>query len=117
MASSNAPRRGVDEKNVQDVAHNKILRDEKQRDSFSWNSAPGALLQEISRDERERAILRSRRMAETDRISDLLTAEERGMIKGRAEAKSEIITLLKQGISLEEIEKTLTTKNTTFGLN
>jgi predicted transposase/invertase (TIGR01784 family) len=36
------------------------------------------LLQEISKDEHERARLRSRRMYETDRISDLLTAEARG---------------------------------------
>ena len=36
------------------------------------------LLRKISKDERERAIFRSRRMAETDRISDLLTAEEKG---------------------------------------
>jgi len=41
------------------------------------------LLREISKDERERAILRSRRMYETDRISDLLTAEERGEIRER----------------------------------
>jgi recombinational DNA repair protein (RecF pathway) len=71
------------------------------------------LLREISKDERERAILRSRRMAETDLISNLLTAEERGEIKGEArgiakgEAKgrAEIIALLKKGFSLEEIEK------------
>ena len=43
-----------------------------------------ALLQEISKDERERAILRSRRMAETDRISNLLTAEARGEMRGEA---------------------------------
>jgi len=36
------------------------------------------LLMEISKDEHERARLRSRKMAETDRISDLLTAEARG---------------------------------------
>jgi hypothetical protein len=42
-----------------------------------------ALLQEISKDERERAILRSRRMAETDRVSDLLTAESRGEMRER----------------------------------
>jgi len=41
-----------------------------------------ALLREISRDERERAIFRSRRMFETDMASDLLTAEERGKITG-----------------------------------
>ena len=40
-----------------------------------------ALLQEISKDEQERAIFRIRRMAETDRISDLLTAEARGEAK------------------------------------
>jgi len=37
-----------------------------------------ALLQEISKDERERARLRSRRMYETDMMSNILTAEERG---------------------------------------
>ena len=36
------------------------------------------LLQEISKDERERAVLRSRRMYETDRESDRLTSEEIG---------------------------------------
>jgi len=41
-----------------------------------------SLLQEISKDERERAILRSRRMFETDMISNLLTAEERGEMRG-----------------------------------
>ena len=64
------------------MAHNNTLRDEKRRDSFSWSSAPSALLREISKDERERAILRSRRMYETDLVSDLLTAEERGVMKG-----------------------------------
>ena len=37
-----------------------------------------ALLQEISRDENERARLRSRRMYEMDQVSNILTAEERG---------------------------------------
>ena len=41
------------------------------------------LLQEISRDERERAILRSRRMYETDKESDRLTSEEIGEIRER----------------------------------
>jgi len=81
------------------------------------------LLQEVSKDERERALFRSRRMFETDRVSDLLTAEARGEIKGmekgkaegreegreegKAEGKAEIIALLKKGLSLEEIEKTI----------
>jgi hypothetical protein len=42
------------------------------------------LLQEISKDEHERARLRSRRMYETDRISDLLTAEAIGEARGEA---------------------------------
>lgn len=78
---------------------NDIIRDKEEI------GMAAALLQEISRDEREKAILRSRRMAETDRVSDLLTAEERGKIEGRAEGQAEIITLLKHGLSLEEIEK------------
>ena len=43
------------------------------------------LLREISKDEKERARFRSRRMAETDRISDLLTSEEIG--EKRSDAK------------------------------
>jgi len=65
------------------------------------------LLQEISKDEHERARYRSRRMAETDRISDLLTSEEKGRIEGR----TEVITLLKQGLTLEEIEKIYAERN------
>ena len=61
------------------------------------------LLQEISKDERERAIQRSRRMAETDRISDLLTSEEIGEIRERgkwqqvvADKDAEILRLRSQ---------------------
>ena len=61
------------------------------------------LLKEISKDERERAINRSRRMAESDRLSDLYTAKLEGEIKGKAE----IISLLEKGLTLEEIKKTL----------
>ena len=42
------------------------------------------VLAAISKDEDERAKFRSRRKAETDRISDLLTSEENGAIKERA---------------------------------
>jgi len=55
------------------------------------------VLMEISKDEHERARLRSRRMAETDRISDLLTAQARG--------RAEILALLKKGVSPDEIQK------------
>ena len=60
------------------------------------------LLQEISKDERERAILRSRRMAETDRVSDLLTAEERGEIRSREEIAR---NALAEGFTYEIIQK------------
>ena len=42
-----------------------------------------SVLREISKDEHERARMRSKRMYETDMTSDLLTAEERGRVKER----------------------------------
>ena len=58
-----------------------------------------ALLREISKDEHERARLRSRRMYETDMISDRLTSEEIGEIRANekwqvivAEKDAEIVT-------------------------
>ena len=39
----------------------------------------GELLMSISKDERERAVFRSRRMYQTDLASDLATAEDRGI--------------------------------------
>jgi len=76
-------------------------------------SMAASLLREITQDERERAVARSRRMYETDMISNLLTAEERGEIKGKAEGRAEgreeertrIMELLNQGLSLDEIKK------------
>jgi len=47
------------------------------------------VLTTISQDEHERARLRSRRMFETDMVSNLLTAEERGRIAGHAEGMKE----------------------------
>jgi predicted transposase/invertase (TIGR01784 family) len=38
----------------------------------------GSLLMNISQDEKERAVFRSRRMYQTDRESDIATAEDRG---------------------------------------
>ena len=49
----------------------------------------GAVLAAISKDEHERAKFRSRRMAETDRISDLITATERGRTEGKKEGRIE----------------------------
>ena len=64
----------------------------------------GALLMEISKDEKERAHMRSRRMFETDQISNILTAEARGEAKGiiigkaegKAEGKIEIASMMKK---------------------
>jgi len=42
----------------------------------------GDLLMSISQDERERAVFRSRRMAESDRRSDLATARDKGIREG-----------------------------------
>ena len=83
-----------------------------------------SLLREISKDEHERARLRSQRMYETDMISDLLTAERRGKIqgiaegeargraegeaRGIAEGEAKVISLLESGLSLEEIKQRLT---------
>jgi predicted transposase/invertase (TIGR01784 family) len=73
------------------------------------------LLMEISQEERERAIMRSRRMYETDRFNEMQTAidrgiakgMEKGMAKGRAEGKAEIIELLDKGVSIDEIKTRL----------
>lgn len=66
-------------------------------------SMAAVLLQKISKEENLRAKLRSQRMFETDRISDLLTAEERGELRERekwqgiiADKNAEIIRLREQ---------------------
>ena len=46
------------------------------------------LLREISQDEKERAVLRSRRMAETDRYSEIRTAEIIGEQRAYEKLKS-----------------------------
>ena len=49
----------------------------------------GNLLMSISQDERERAVFRSRRMYQTDQQSNIATAEDRGVQRGRAEGRVE----------------------------
>jgi len=44
----------------------------------------------VSQEERERAVLRSRRMYQTDLQSDLATAEDRGIQIGRQEGIQEV---------------------------
>jgi predicted transposase/invertase (TIGR01784 family) len=68
------------------------------------------LLMEISKDEQERARFRSRRMAETDRISNLLTVEERGRTRGRTEGRAEALigvakNLRAGGMGVDDIAK------------
>ena len=46
----------------------------------------GELLMSISKDERERAVFRSRRMYQTDLMSNLATAEDRGRREGTHDA-------------------------------
>jgi len=60
----------------------------------------GSILMSISQDERERAVYRSRRMYETDRESDIATAEDRG-----ARQRDFVIArkLLIRGRPIEEI--------------
>ena len=71
-----------------------------------------ALLQEISKDERERAKFRSRRMYETDRISDLLTAEEKGEKRGeRNERKKMMGVLAKKDVEIAENKAQLNDKD------
>ncbi|MCL2758893.1 MAG: hypothetical protein FWD22_01630, partial [Treponema sp.] len=66
------------------------------------------LLQEISQDEHEKARIRSRRMYEMDKYSDYHTAIEIGEIKGA----EKVLSLLKEGVPIEEIEETLIKKRT-----
>ena len=73
----------------------------------------GNLLMNVSTNEKERAIFRSRRMYESDQESNISTAEARGELKGKIEiAKNalkmnipinDIIKLT--GLPCEEIEK------------
>jgi predicted transposase/invertase (TIGR01784 family) len=81
----------------------------------------GELLLSISQDERERAVFRSRRMYQTDLQSNLATAEDRGILKGRAVGRVEVAkNMLKRnrpideivedtGLTREEVEKLRTT--------
>ena len=74
----------------------------------------GERLMSISQDERERAVFRSRRMAETDRLSNLATARDigkregmqegmqKGMQKGRQESLREMARLMLANGELED---------------
>ena len=58
----------------------------------------------ISKDERERAVFRSRRMYQTDLASDLATAEDRGIKIGKHNVSIEIVRkLLRRDWPINEI--------------
>ena len=62
------------------------------------------LLMSVSKDEKERAIFRSRRMYQTDLASNLATAEDRGIQRGKAEEKIEIARkLIRRNRPIDEI--------------
>ena len=66
----------------------------------------GNLLMSISQDERERAIYRSRRMYETDLLSNLTTAEDRGRREGERKGRREVaIRMLRRNRSIEIIDE------------
>ena len=63
----------------------------------------GKLLKSISKDERERAIFRSRRMFQTDLESNLITAEQRGEKRGVAIGRKRGIEIgEKRGVAIGE---------------
>ena len=74
-----------------------------------------ALLMEISKDDHERALFRSRKKAEMDLFSNLHTAEKRGRTLGRTEGMAlgetrgmaRVFELLEKGVSLEDAKKML----------
>jgi predicted transposase/invertase (TIGR01784 family) len=60
----------------------------------------GSLLMSVSKDERERAVYRSRRMYQTDVQSNIATAEDRGRREG---AFTIVRNLLGMNMSLDQI--------------
>ena len=62
------------------------------------------LLMEISKDERERAIMRSRRMFQTDQFSNLQTAERRG---GLNERRNNVNHMHQEGFDVKTIARAL----------
>jgi len=73
----------------------------------------GTLLKSISKDERERAHLRSRRMFETDMESNLITAKERGIEIGKERG---IEIGKKRGIEIGETRRKEERKETAMAL-
>ena len=79
----------------------------------------GNLLMSVSKDEQERAIFRSRRMYQSDRESDIATAEERGELRGELRRAFAIAgNMLKRNRPIDEIiEDTGLTRDEVENLN
>jgi predicted transposase/invertase (TIGR01784 family) len=64
----------------------------------------GSLLMSVSKDERERAVYRSRRMFQTDMQSNIATAEDRGLQRGLQEKAFDIArNMMVDGEPVEKI--------------
>jgi predicted transposase/invertase (TIGR01784 family) len=74
----------------------------------------GDLLMSISKDERERAIIRSRRMFQSDLESNIATAEERGKREGKLEGRLEGRL---EGISEGELAKAFAIAKNLLSIN
>jgi len=84
---------------AQDPIHRTLINDIiKEKEEINMAAT---LLREISKDEHEQARLRSRRMAETDRVSDLRTSELRGEM--RSDAKWQVVVAEKDAKLAEKI--------------
>jgi predicted transposase/invertase (TIGR01784 family) len=66
----------------------------------------GSLLMSVSKDERERAVFRSRRMFQTDMQSNLATAEDRGEQRGeQRKAFAMARNMIAEGEPVEKITR------------
>ena len=69
-----------------------------------------SVLREISKDEHERAKLRSRRLFEMDMTSNLLTAEGRGYKKGKKEGRKELKPVIEEQKAVISVQKAALTE-------
>ena len=95
-----------------EYADNPMYRDtvNKVIESEEVLTVAGNVLMNISQDERERAIFRSRKKFQLDHASDMATAKDNGIQEGIEKGAKDILELIKSGYTLEQIEKTLQEK-------
>jgi predicted transposase/invertase (TIGR01784 family) len=94
------------------VAVNKVI------ESKEALKMAGSLLMSVSKDERERAIYRSRRMYQTDMQSNLATAEDRGEQRGLQIGEQRGLQIGEQrGLQIGEQRKALDIARNLLGMN